>query len=206
MAPPRALHSLPPEGASASSGRPGTGIKPVAVVMGVSGSGKTTLARRLAEALSWPFQEGDDLHPPGNIAKLNAGTALTDADRAPWLDAIRAWIATREAAGGGGTLSCSALRRRYRDYIREHHPSVCLIYLRGTYEALSERLDGRKGHFMASSLLASQLATLEEPDEDEPVLVLDIGIPLDTKVRQAVEWLARCAQRPGVPHRTEGKA
>jgi gluconokinase len=137
------------------------------VVMGVSGSGKTTLASALASRTGWPFLEGDALHPPENVAKMHAGVPLDDADRLPWLRTVAAWIGAREADGRSCVLTCSALRRAYRDVLREGHPSVRFVHVTASPEVLGERLARRTGHFMPASLLDSQLATLEglQPDE-----------------------------------------
>jgi carbohydrate kinase (thermoresistant glucokinase family) len=146
----------------------------VVVVMGVSGSGKTTVAALLASTLHWEFVEGDDLHPPANVAKMHAGTPLTDADRAPWLARIAAAIDRLRAAGQGGVVACSALRRAYRDVLIGDRSGVALVYLRGDHNVLATRMRARPGHFMPVSLLDSQLATLEEPGADEHPIVLPI--------------------------------
>ena len=152
--------------------------KQVLIVMGVSGSGKTTVAEALDRHLDWPFQEGDDLHPPENVAKMHAGTPLTDEDRWPWLDAIAAWIGARLADDGAGVVTCSALKRIYRDRLVGSRKGVRLVYLHATAEVLEERMAARKGHFMPASLLRSQLETFEEPGEDEnPIRIEDIGTP-----------------------------
>ncbi|HEX4098071.1 MAG TPA: gluconokinase, partial [Caulobacteraceae bacterium] len=101
------------------------------VVMGVSGSGKSTIAAPLAKALGWDFKEGDELHPPANIEKMASGHPLTDADRWPWLHAVRAWIDAEVAAGRSGVITCSALKRAYRDRLRDGQPAVRFIYLKG---------------------------------------------------------------------------
>ncbi len=149
----------------------------VAVVMGVAGSGKTTVARLLASELGWAFQEGDDLHPPANVEKMRHGIPLDDADRAPWLAAIAAVIDGWRARGERGVLTCSALKRAYREIIVGARTDVALIYLRGTRALLAARLAARQGHYMPPSLLDSQLATLEEPGAEEHAIVVDIGQP-----------------------------
>ncbi|HEX3335326.1 MAG TPA: gluconokinase [Jatrophihabitans sp.] len=141
--------------------------------MGVSGCGKSTIAGLLAGRLGWPLQEGDDLHPAANIAKMAAGQPLTDADRRLWLVRVREWAAEREARGESGIVTCSALKRRYRDVLRDEH--VFFVYLAGTREQLLARLTARQGHFMPASLLDSQLADLEPPGADEQAIRIDIG-------------------------------
>lgn len=160
----------------------------IVVMMGVSGSGKSSVGAALAERMGWPFEEGDDLHPPENRAKMSAGVPLTDADRAPWLDRIADWMHGR--FGAGGVVSCSALRRAYRDRLRDADPDVRFVLVDPGREELQRRLAARKGHFMPPALLDSQLATLERPDPDERVLVLDDphqGIVADVEAIRA--WL-----------------
>ena len=145
----------------------------IAVVMGVSGTGKTTIATMLAARLGWPFAEGDEFHSPANVAKMHAGHPLTDEDRWPWLQSISDWITTREQAGTGGVVTCSALKRSYRDLLRTGHPDVRFVCLTGGHEMLRQRLENRGGHFMPASLLQSQLDTLEPLEPDEPGGVVD---------------------------------
>src|ERR1022692_2082041 len=133
----------------------------VLVVMGVSGVGKTTLAEALARRLGWTFKEGDDLHPAANIAKMKAGHPLTDADRAPWLDAIGAWIDARLAEGQSGVITCSALKHAYRDRLDAGRPRTTFVFMQLDQQAVAARIASRKGHFMPPSLLASQFADLE---------------------------------------------
>ncbi|HEY5412696.1 MAG TPA: gluconokinase [Caulobacteraceae bacterium] len=154
----------------------------VLVVMGVSGSGKTTIARPVAERLGWTFQEGDDLHPAANIAKMASGHPLTDADRAPWLAAIGAWIDRQIAAGASGVIACSVLKRAYRDQLRAGRPEVRLVYLKGDETTICTRVERRKGHFMPPSLLGSQFAALEPPTPDEHPIVVDIRQPVEAQV------------------------
>ena len=142
------------------------------VVMGVSGSGKTTVAEGVATRLGWVFAEGDDFHPPGNVAKMSAGTPLTDDDRWPWLRRLADWIGERERAGENAVLTCSALRRPYRDLLREGHPSVRFVHVHVDGQTLRERVERRRGHYMPPSLLQSQLGALEPLGDDEPGLVL----------------------------------
>lgn len=165
----------------------------VLVVMGVSGSGKSTVAARLAERLGWDVQEGDDLHPPANVAKMHSGHPLTDEDRWPWLDAVAAWIRAHVDAGEPGVITCSALRRVYRDRLRRgaDDPTVVFVHVTGSRELLAARLAARTGHFMPPGLLDSQLATLEMPDPDENVITLDAAEPPETMVAAVVERLGR---------------
>ncbi|MDQ8045702.1 MAG: gluconokinase [Solirubrobacteraceae bacterium] len=164
----------------------------VLVVMGVSGSGKTTTGRALADRLGWPFQEGDALHPAANIAKMAAGTPLTDVDRAPWLAAVAARISSQLAEGGSGVVTCSALRRRYRDQLRGDHPAgaVRFVYLRAPAGPIHQRLADRTGHFMPASLLGSQVEALEPPDADEHALVVDALRPVGEQVDDVLAQLA----------------
>ena len=136
----------------------------VIVVMGVSGSGKTTVGSRLAQQLGWEFADADDYHSPANVNKMRNGTPLTDADRESWLDALRALVASWMSAGSNAVLACSALREAYRERLRVNH-AVRLVYLKASSELLSQRLLERRDHYMKQAMLASQLATLEEPGD-----------------------------------------
>jgi carbohydrate kinase (thermoresistant glucokinase family) len=171
----------------------------IIVVMGVCGSGKTTVGRELARAMGADFIEGDDLHPASNRAKMSSGQPLTDADRWPWLDAIAA--EARQLAGRDRdvVVSCSALRRTYRDRLRTAGPAVRFIHLTGTPELLADRMAQRTGHFMPPGLLASQLATLEVPAVDEGAAVLDIAAKPATLVQQALEYTAKWTKEEYVP-------
>ncbi|MCQ9367906.1 gluconokinase [Brevibacterium sp. 91QC2O2] len=172
--------------ASGSESTPAAGTPPILVVMGVSGSGKSTLATRLATALGWDLAEGDDLHPQANIDKMALGHPLTDADRAPWLDLIAAWIAEHTAAGRPGIVACSALKRRYRDRLRA--PGVIFVHPHGPRATVHERMHRRRDHFMPESLLDSQYADLEQLAADESGIVVDLALSPDA---QAAEVLAR---------------
>ena len=142
----------------------------VLVVMGVSGCGKSTVAAHLSERLGWPFMEGDSLHPPANVAKMQAGHPLTDEDRWPWLALVADWIEEQLDAGNDGIITCSALKRSYRDVLDRRGAGVTFVYLAGKRQTLEDRMRGRTGHFMPPSMLASQLETLEEPQPDEPAI------------------------------------
>lgn len=145
------------------------------VVMGVSGVGKSSVARELVARTGWAFQEGDDLHPEANRAKMAAGIPLVDDDRWPWLRRIAGWIGTQEAAGRDAVVTCSALKRAYRDVLRGGHPSVCFVHLVASPELVTRRIGARTGHFMPASLLRSQLETLEPLGPDEPGSEVDVG-------------------------------
>jgi carbohydrate kinase (thermoresistant glucokinase family) len=148
----------------------------VLVVMGVSGSGKSTIALELQRVLGWPFQEGDDLHPPANVEKMRSGRPLDDADRLPWLRSIARWIDDRLAAREPGIITCSNLKRAYRRITVGERTRVRLIYLKGEEPVIHGRIAERHHRYMPPTLLRSQFETLEEPGEDErPVTVLVHG-------------------------------
>lgn len=150
----------------------------ILIVMGVSGSGKTTVATALARHLGWPFKDGDELHPPSNIAKMQAGHPLDDSDRWPWLDSIAAWIDTWRAAGSSGVITCSVLKRRYRELLTEGRAEVRIVYLHGDTALIAKRLAARHCHFMPGDLLASQFAALEEPEPDEQAIRVEVDHPV----------------------------
>ena len=170
------------------------GTPPVLLVMGVSGAGKTTVAELLAAKLGWDFEEGDSLHPESNVAKMHAGIALTDEDRAPWLEKVAAWIDGQRAAKRPGIVTCSALKRAYRRVLIGDRPEVRLVYLRGGRDLLAGHLAGRKGHFMPPSLLQSQLDTLEEPSPDEAPLTVDVDRPPEAIADQVIRLLGASAK------------
>jgi gluconokinase len=149
----------------------------IVVIMGVSGSGKTTVAALLAAKLGWRYREGDDLHPNKNVEKMRGGTPLTDADRLPWLRKIAEEIDGWRARGERGVLTCSALKRAYRDIIIGDGAGVALVYLKGSYDLIARRMAARHEHFMPTALLQSQFATLQEPTSDERPIVMDVGRP-----------------------------
>ena len=161
--------------------------EPVLVVMGVAGAGKSTLAALLAQRLGWPLQEGDALHPQANVDKMAAGQPLSDADRQPWLRLVAAWIDARAAASEPGIVTCSALRRAYRDVLRRE--GVRFVHLTGDPVLLAQRMQDRSGHFMPPSLLDSQLATLEAPGTDEAAITIDIALAPEAQVADVLAWL-----------------
>ncbi|MFC8598927.1 gluconokinase [Isoptericola sp. NPDC057191] len=161
------------------------------VVMGVAGSGKTTVAALLAKRLDLALAEADDFHPPANVAKMHAGHPLTDEDRAPWLLAIRDWLDEQTAAGRHAVVTCSALKRAYRDVLRTARGPVRFVHLDGSRELLEERISARQGHFMPPSLLDSQLDTLEPLDPDEDGFTVGIEDEPEEIADQVVERLSR---------------
>jgi gluconokinase len=140
----------------------------IIVVMGVTGSGKTTVARGISSAMGWLFREGDKFHSPENVAKMAAGVPLDDEDRWPWLKAIGAWIDDRVAAGSSAVVTCSALKRTYRDLLCDGRPEVRFCELDAVESVIAERVAARQGHYMPPSLVPSQLAALEPLAPDEP--------------------------------------
>jgi gluconokinase len=146
----------------------------VLVLMGVSGCGKTTVAEILTERLGWAYEEGDTLHPQANVEKMAAGHPLDDADRVPWLEKVADWIEGRLGADENGVITCSALKRAYREVLNRRGHGVEFVHLAGTKALIAERLASRKGHFMPPGLLDSQFEALEEPDADEPAVRVDI--------------------------------
>ena len=172
---------------------------PVLVVMGVAGSGKSTLAAQLAQRLGWPLQEGDALHPQANVDKMAAGQPLGDADREPWLQRIAAWIDARIAAGEPGIVTCSALKRAYRDALRRE--AVRFVHLTGSRDLLAQRMLERSGHFMPPSLLDSQLATLEAPGADEDAITIDIALAPEAQIAAVLTWLGTDLREAADPAR-----
>jgi len=158
---------------------------PLIVAMGVSGSGKSTVGAALAQRLRVPVADADDFHPAANIAKMTAGHALDDTDRHPWLEAIGEWLAAHEE--DGGVMSCSALKRAYRDQLRRHTPGVEFLHLQGTREVIARRQASRPGHFMPASLLDSQFATLEPLEPDERGRVVSVDQSVDEIVQEYVD-------------------
>ena len=146
----------------------------IVVVMGVSGSGKTTIGTALAERLGWPYLDGDDWHPPGNVAKMSAGAPLTDEDRWPWLDRLNAELRAREAKGDSAVLACSALKQAYRDRLARGLANWKLVFLHGSFDLLRSRIQERKHRYMPASLLQSQFAVLEPPTN---AIAIDVAEP-----------------------------
>lgn len=163
-------------------------MRPLLVVMGVSGSGKSTVGAALAQRLGVPFADADDFHPAANIAKMTAGIPLDDEDRGPWLDAIGEWLAAHPE---GAVMSCSALKRSYRDRLRHHAHRVEFLHLAGSRAVIARRQASRPGHFMPASLLTSQFATLEPLEPDERGTVVDVDQGIDDIVQQYVDHLAK---------------
>ena len=160
--------------------------------MGVSACGKSTIGRLLAQARGATYLDGDDFHPAANVARMAAGHSLTDEDRAGWLAALSTRLAQADAAGEGVVLSCSALKRRYRDVLRQGAPQLRLVFLYGSRELLAARIAARTDHYMPASLLDSQLATLEPPAADEAAISLDITPPTPQLVAAALRQLQGC--------------
>lgn len=156
--------------------------------MGVSGSGKSTVGELLANRLGLNYHDGDDLHPQVNIDKMAAGIPLNDEDRWPWLKQVGRWLVE---APTGGVIGCSALKRSYRDLIRDAAPDAVFVHVHGSPELLRERMMHRDGHFMPASLLDSQLATLEELEPDENGKVFNITASAEQIATEAAGWIAR---------------
>ena len=166
-------------------------MRPAAIiVMGVSGSGKSTIGALLAEALGWPFADADGFHPAENVAKMAAGTPLTDADRWPWLDAIAAHIGVARGTGQPVVVACSALRRAYRERLRAGHGDLIFLHLAGAPAVIAERQAARQGHFMPPSLMASQFATLEDPAAEADAVIVSVSASPHEVVATALEQLA----------------
>jgi gluconokinase len=172
--------------------------RPVLVLMGVSGCGKSTVAGLLAGRLGWDLAEGDDMHPLANVEKMAEGHPLEDSDRWPWLERVAGWITERTAACRPGIVTCSALKRRYRDVLRGDR--VVFVHLAGTREQIAQRLAVRHGHFMPAALLDSQFADLEPPGPDERSITVDIGAAPDG---EAAEILRRLGLTPTDPAGTD---
>lgn len=173
---------------------PAASVRPVQaprvlVVMGVSGCGKSTVAALLAGRYHWPFEEGDSLHPQSNVDKMHAGHPLTDEDRRPWLEKVALWIEHQLDAGRNGVITCSALKRSYRDTLNRRGRGVLFVYLAGDVDTIAARLALRQGHFMPPALLQSQFDSLEEPQADEPAIRVDIGPPPAQLVQSVVDEL-----------------
>lgn len=167
-----------------------TGPRLTLVVMGVSGTGKSTVATAIASALNLPCLDGDDLHAPASVQKMKSGQALDDDDRWPWLDRVGSLLADGHAAPAGLVVSCSALKRSYRDRIRQAAPSLRFVFLDGSSDLIQSRLQQRQGHYMPATLLASQLLTLQRPGLDEPdVLHLNIADSVPELVNQVLSSL-----------------
>lgn len=171
----------------------------ILVLMGVSGSGKSTIAAELHRLLGWPFREGDDLHPPANVEKMRSGRPLDDEDRLPWLRAVAGWIDGQLAARQPGIITCSDLRRAYRDITIGRRRAVTLVYLKGEEAAIHDRLVHRVHRYMPASLLASQFQTLEEPGQDEHPVTVVAGGSLSETVLDLLGQLARRGSVTGMP-------
>ena len=160
------------------------------IVMGVSGCGKSTIGERLAEAIGAVYLEGDSYHPPENVTKMASAISLTDDDRWPWFDSIIAAAQTVISEGKSAVVACSALKRKYRDYLfRDFGEECCLVFLDGSFELIETRMNARKGHFMKSTLLKSQFETLEVPDNEQNVFHVSIEEPPEKVVSSTKNWL-----------------
>jgi gluconokinase len=159
------------------------------VVMGVSGCGKSTVGQAVADRLGWPFYDGDDFHPPENVAKMASGQPLNDADRAPWLDRLHDLIHDHLQQSSGAVVACSALKRRYRDVLRAGNDGLEFVYLQGDFDLIWRRMQARPDHYMKASMLHSQFDALEPPGPDE-ALAVSIDAPADEIVAHLIRHLA----------------
>lgn len=175
---------------------------PPLVVMGVSGCGKSTIGALLGRRLGVPFFDGDDFHPPANKAKMASGLSLDDDDRAPWLAEIGAALATPTEGAGSRIIACSALKRSYRNLLRSFAPDVVFIHLVGDAQTISRRLSGRAHEYMPSSLLGSQLATLEELEADEAHVLVDIHLSPEVLVESVARQLVGLQEDPRITSRS----
>jgi gluconokinase len=175
----------------------GRRVAVIVVLAGVSGSGKSTAGPLLAERLPGVFADGDAFHSAANVAKMHAGVPLSDADRAPWLHAIGAWMDQRIIAGEQAVVACSALRRAYRDALLAGRPAVRLVFLNVSREVAAARLAVRTGHFFPARLLDSQFRELEPPADDENVLAVDADQPIGKLVDAIASLLSLCRHEPG---------
>ncbi|HET7398899.1 MAG TPA: gluconokinase [Intrasporangium sp.] len=169
----------------------------VVVVMGVSGCGKSTVARGIADAMGWQLAEGDDFHPEANVEKMRRGEPLTDEDRWPWLRLIGQWIDARRERGEPTVVTCSALRRRYRELLREGRPQVRFCHVTAPDEVIRARLSRRTGHYMPSSLLESQLRLLEPLGSDEPGVTVSAEGSTEEVIARALDALGLRGRAPG---------
>jgi gluconokinase len=156
------------------------------VLMGVSGSGKTSVGVRLSQRLNWPFYDGDDFHPPENIAKMGQGIPLDDADRVPWLAILNNLISEHLSAGKSMLLACSALKRKYRDQLTDGNPGTVFVYLKGDFNLIFDRMGVRSGHYMKAEMLQSQFSALENPKD---ALVVDISQDLDGITKEIISHI-----------------
>lgn len=167
-----------------------TVLSPSIVVMGVSGCGKSSVAEACASALGWPLLEGDAYHSEASIEKMSAGVALTDDDRAGWLDRLAEMLAPK-GDSTGVVLTCSALRKKYRDHLRAANPHLGFVFLELTYEQALHRVQSRPGHFFSPALVANQFATLETPVDEADVLTVNAMLPIAELTLQVTAWAQR---------------
>ena len=160
--------------------------------MGVSGSGKSEVGSALAKAMGGSFHDADSFHPAENVAKMSAGIPLNDDDRKPWLEKMRREIIMETPKGETAVLACSALKKTYREFLRQGQEDVWIIYLKGSFELILERISARQGHFMKADLLRSQFATMEEPIDEPRVIIADIDAPIGQIVSGILDALGRC--------------
>lgn len=163
----------------------------VLIVMGVSGCGKSEVGSALARALGGAFHDADSFHPAANVAKMSAGIPLNDEDRKPWLEKMRREIIQGTPTGEMAVLACSALKKAYREYLRQGQEDVWMVYLKGSFELILERISARQGHFMKADLLRSQFAIMEEPTDEPRVITADIDAPISQIVSGILQTLGR---------------